>query len=99
MPRTWRMRRIYMNGYMNGASTEEEPKTINKVRTISTTTSGTSHHFFSCFRNSRSSLQSRHIQVFGAYRMAEASSPRQGKNTRKERRLRDNSLSRDVVAK
>src|SRR2546425_12685751 len=50
-----------MNGYMNGAKTELPPKRISPASINRTTTRGISHHFFSCFKNDRNSLQSCHI--------------------------------------
>lgn len=50
-----------MNGYMKGASAELPLKRIKSVRNIRTIISGINHHFFSCRKNIRVSLQSRHI--------------------------------------
>ncbi len=52
-----------MNGYINGASTDPLVKTITADKSNNITTSGTSHHFFSCRRNSRNSLKSCHIET------------------------------------
>jgi hypothetical protein len=50
-----------MNGYMKGASTEPEENTISAPSASRMTTSGISHHFFSCFKKSRNSLSNRHM--------------------------------------
>jgi hypothetical protein len=53
----------YMNGYMKGASAELPLKRIKSVRNNRTIISGINHHFFSCRKNIRVSLQSRHIGI------------------------------------
>ena len=50
-----------MKGYMSGASTEPELKTIRAPKISSKIMSGQSHHFFSCFKNRKNSLHSRHM--------------------------------------
>lgn len=50
-----------MNGYMNGARTELDPKIMIAARSTSRSTSGMSHHFFSRLRNTRNSLSKSHI--------------------------------------
>jgi len=51
----------HRNGYMNGAKTDPEENTIRAPKISNTKTSGMSHHFFSCRKNSRNSLQSCHM--------------------------------------
>src|SRR5688572_21164177 len=58
MPRRWR---IYMNGYMSGASTEPDPKMMIAPRISSRTTSGMSHHFFSWRRKRINSFANCHM--------------------------------------
>ena len=52
-----------MKGYMNGAKTELPLKRISPASINRRTTRGISHHFFSCFKNDRNSLQSCHMLV------------------------------------
>lgn len=51
-----------MNGYSNGASTDPLVKTITADNSSNIMTNGISHHFFSCRRNNRNSLDSCHIK-------------------------------------
>ena len=51
----------HMKGYISGASTLPVLNTITAPRMSSRTTSGMSHHFFSCRRKSRNSLNNCHM--------------------------------------
>src|SRR5690242_16887116 len=71
------MGECHINGYMNGARTELPLKTITAARSRRITTRGISHHFFSCLRNDRNSLQSCHMSDLRL-----PSGPRRGKDKR-----------------
>jgi hypothetical protein len=51
----------HMKGYISGAKTDPEEKTIKAPSASKITTKGISHHFFSCFKNNRNSLPSCHM--------------------------------------
>ena len=54
-------RAAYRKGYMKGAKTDPEENTINAPMANKMMTSGISHHFFSCLRNSQNSLHNCHM--------------------------------------
>jgi hypothetical protein len=51
----------YMNGYMNGASADDELNTMIAPSSSNTATTGISHHFFSRRRNIRNSRKACHM--------------------------------------
>src|SRR2546425_6324843 len=55
------MGECHINGYMKGARTELPLKMITAARINRRTINGINHHFFSCLRNNRNSLQSCHM--------------------------------------